>query len=92
VLKVTKLIKIALIPLREKICTSSSSGGGGCDFFSLSGIRAITAARCLLLLPRLLGVGMLTAATVNTHHGPTELEFCTASAADLYRLRDACPV
>ena len=77
-LKVTKLRKIALIPLRKKIRSSSSSGGGGCEFFFLSVIKAITAARCLLLLPRLLGVGRLAAVTVNTDHGPTELEFRTA--------------
>ena len=49
-------------------------------FFSLSGIRAITAARCLLLLPRLLGVGRLATVTVCQLimvHGPTELEFRT---------------
>ena len=51
----------------------------GCVFFFLSGIRAITAARCLLLLPRLLGVGRLAAVTVNTDHWPTKLEFRTAT-------------
>jgi len=92
VLKVTKLRKIALLPLRKKIrsSSSSSSGGGG----SLSGIRAITAARCLLLLPRLLGVGRLAAVTVyQLIMGLLSWSFArrTGSAADLYRLRDACP-
>jgi len=90
VLKVTKLRKIALLPLRKKIRSSSSSSSGG----SLSGIRAITAARCLLLLPRLLGVGRLAAATVyQLIMGLLSWSFArrTGSAADLYRLRDACP-
>jgi len=66
VLKVTKLRKIALIPLRKKI-RSSSSGSCGCEVFFLSSIRAITAAHCLLLLPRLLGAGRLAAATVGLY-------------------------
>jgi len=45
VLKVTKLRKIALIPLRKK--KFAAAAAAGCKFFFLSGIRAIAAARCL---------------------------------------------
>jgi len=61
VLKVTKLRKIALIPLRKKI----RSGGGGCEFFFPKRYKGHH--RCPLLLQRLLGVGRLAAATVGLY-------------------------
>jgi len=64
VLKVTKLRKITLIPLRKKI-RSSGSGGGGCEFFSPKRYKGHH--RCPLLLPRLLGVGRLAAVTVGLY-------------------------
>ena len=90
VLKVTKLTKIALIALRKKFTTAAAAAAAAANFFPK---RYKGRRRCplLLLLPRLLGVGRLAAATVrlSTDHGPTE--FRTGSADDLYSLRDACP-
>ena len=67
-----------------------SYSGSGCEFFFTKRYKGHH--RCLLLLPRLLGVGRLAAVTVNTDHGPTDygVGVSHCSAADLYRLRDAC--
>ena len=86
VLKVTKLRKIALILLRKKI-RSSSSGGDGCEVFFPKRYKGHH--RCPLL-----GVGRLAAVTVcQLIMGLLSWSFArrTGSAADLYRLRDACP-
>jgi len=62
VLKVTKLTKIALIPLRRKI--HSSSRPAAANFFPK---RYKGHRHCPLLLPRLLDVGRLAAATVGLY-------------------------
>jgi len=58
---------LGLMPLRKKIRTSSSSGGGCEFFFGSRGAGRGQAGRCDCM---------------STDHGPTELEFRTSSAAD----------
>jgi len=65
-LKVTKLTKIALIALRKKFTTAAAAAAAAANFFPK---RYKGRRRCplLLLLPRLLGVGRLAAATVRLY-------------------------